>query len=718
MILFLEDWKKYPSAIPDLDTKNVSFVRLAGLYKSMGIKNHLFPLALINPELKGVDPFDPNLDMVTMGMIAQECKLNPWYYFREIVRVPATGSPEPIYLEGNRGNIALFWLFFNHITVMLIQCRQTGKSLSSDTLANYIRCIGSVNTDTQLLTKDDSLRVKNIQRLKELQSALPHYLNLKSRQDADNNEKMTCVKLKNTYYTAVGQPTIEGARKVGRGMTLAINFIDEIAYIANIKLILPAMLAGSGAARENARRMGGLYGNVFTTTAGYLSSASGKFVYDRIYKTSFRWTEKLFDCENLEEAEEMIKKNTPRGELQVLCEFNHRQLGKTDEWLRERINAALAEGEDAAADFLNIWPQGSEVSPLDQETLAKINASRIGDPYTEISKQGYVTNWYVPERELENNLKNRKLVIGMDTSEAIGNDDITKIILDVETGEVVGSGIYNETNIITFSEWLADFLIKYPTTTLVIEKRSTGITIVDNLILILRAKGIDPFKRIFNWCVNDAGENKQYWEDVVNRDFYLRDDETYVKYRKHFGYATAGVGRASRDNLYGSCFKSSMKYLASVIRDRTLAAQLQSLVYRNGRIDHAVGEHDDAVIAFLLAFWFLTNGKNLEFYGINTRNVLKTINNTIIEEQGGKEAVLEKQRQNNIKEQIENLIEEIKKEKAPHKVHTLTLKIKHLYEDMGESNDPNFNIQNLLEDIKIYRNNNVRNRFSRMNTYY
>lgn len=244
MILFLDDWKKY-NAIVDVDTPNKSFLRLAGIYKAMGIKNHAFMLALHNPALKGVDPFDPNLSMEQMAMIAQECKENPWYYFRSCVRVPATGS-DSVPLEANRGNISLFWLYFNHITILLIQCRQTGKSLSSDTLSNYIRCIGAVNTDIQLLTKDDNLRVRNVQRLKELQAELPHYLNLKSKKDADNTEKLTCVRLGNTLYTAVGQPSIEGSRKTARGLTVSNFFCDEIAYIPNIDITLASALAAGG----------------------------------------------------------------------------------------------------------------------------------------------------------------------------------------------------------------------------------------------------------------------------------------------------------------------------------------------------------------------------------------------------------------------------------------------------------------------------------------
>lgn len=246
MILFLKDWERYPTAKLHLSTKNQSWVRISKVYKAMGVKNHAFMLALHNPLLEFINPHDPELDFKSIAMIVQECKQNPWYFFREIARAPATGSPEPVFLEANRGNIALWWLFFNHITILLIQCRQTGKSLSSDWLSTYILNVACVNTDLQLLTKDDNLRVRNIARLKEIYTYLPKYLQLQDRTDANNTLKMTCNKLGNTLYTAVGQPTLEGARKVGRGLTLAINHIDEIGFIPNIHHILAGMLAGSG----------------------------------------------------------------------------------------------------------------------------------------------------------------------------------------------------------------------------------------------------------------------------------------------------------------------------------------------------------------------------------------------------------------------------------------------------------------------------------------
>ena len=167
MILFYDDWKKYKNAIIDYNTPNKSFLRLAGLYKSMGIKNHAFILQLHNPLLQGVDPFDPNLSVEQMAMIAEECQINPFYFYREVIRIIASGNPNPIRIEANRGNIALWWLFYNHITTLLIQCRQTGKSLSMDCLANHIRCIEKKKKNMKILNKKKKIKITKKKKKKK-----------------------------------------------------------------------------------------------------------------------------------------------------------------------------------------------------------------------------------------------------------------------------------------------------------------------------------------------------------------------------------------------------------------------------------------------------------------------------------------------------------------------------------------------------------------------
>ena len=385
----------------------------------------------------------------------------------------------------------------------------------------------------------------------------------------------------------------------------------------------------------------------------------------------------------------------------MLCEFNHRQLGYTDEWLRGKIADAMSSGENAGADFLNLWAEGNESSPIPKHILKTIQNSVINDPFIEISRYGYITRWYVRESEVENLLGSRRLLMSLDTSDAVGNDDIALTIRDVTTGEVVAAGVYNETNLITFSEWIADFIIRFKNLTVIIERRSSGVMIIDNLLKILPANNIDPFKRLFNWVVNDFDVNANYTKEVINVEMNRRSSSVYVKYRKQFGYATSGSGRASRDNLYGAAFTASTKYTGAGTHDKTLIHQLASLVRKNDRIDHRSGEHDDMVISWLMGYWFLSEAKNKSFYGLSNNLVLSSVLNAMIDEEGGKELVLAKKKQTRLRLQIEDMLNVLANETNPMKSKLLTNKIKHLYKDIDTELTQKLNIESLLEEIEI-----------------
>ena len=121
MITFLNDWKRAPGAIVHMATKNKSFLHICSLYKKMGIKNYFFPLALLQKDLEYVDPFDEDLTEDVKLMVAIECKYNPWYFLREVCRIPPNSGNTPVQFRANRGNIALVWSFLNHIDFALIQ---------------------------------------------------------------------------------------------------------------------------------------------------------------------------------------------------------------------------------------------------------------------------------------------------------------------------------------------------------------------------------------------------------------------------------------------------------------------------------------------------------------------------------------------------------------------------------------------------------------------
>lgn len=73
-------------------TKNKSFLDMHRYLKATGRKNNAFMLALIDPDLEGINPHDKNLNVYYKQKIFRECLCNYWYYLREVVRIPDQGK--------------------------------------------------------------------------------------------------------------------------------------------------------------------------------------------------------------------------------------------------------------------------------------------------------------------------------------------------------------------------------------------------------------------------------------------------------------------------------------------------------------------------------------------------------------------------------------------------------------------------------------------------
>ena len=658
MILFRDDWQRYPDAIVDLKTPNTSFIRLAKLYKHMGVKNHAFPLVLHQRDLQGIDPFDQSLDAHTKTLIRLECRYNPWYFFREVARLPPQAGPRPVQLQANRGNIALFWSFFNHIDCANIQPRQTGKSASTDCLNSWLLYIGASNTSIILLTKDDPLRKKNVLRLKGIRDYLPSYLVTIQSDDADNQIELTCKLLGNDYQTGVGQGSEPAAEKVGRGFTAPVIHNDEGPFTDMIDIMLPAALGASTAARDEAELTGNPYGNIFTTTAGKIDSRSGAYMYNLIHSGA-TWDEAYLDAPDRKTLVKMVARNGSGRQALLNITLSHKQLGKSDEWLFEKIANTRGTAEQAERDFMNKWTTGGLSSPLTAALNEAIFHSEMDVVYSEISPDCYILRWYVPEEEIVERMNEGHYIIGLDTSDAIGRDTIALVITDIRDLSVVAAGTYNETNLMRFVAYLVGLLIKYHRTTLVIEKALNAQMMIDFLILKLSAVGIDPFRRIFNRIVDQSGENEEAYRQLLTR-IDGRSTGWYDVRKSKFGFVS---GANNRDLLYGTVLQNAAKQSAGLVRDKRLSQEIRGLIVKNDRIDHKSSGHDDMVIAWLLCHWFLNHARNLAHYGIDLNDLMSATT-----EQGRElnpMELREREKQAEYLTEIEEVLNALKKASGP-----------------------------------------------------
>ena len=651
MILFKQDYARYPSAIIDTKTKNQSALNLVGLYRSMGIENCYFPLVLLQPELQGVDPYSKTLTERQKTMVAQEIQHNPWYFFREIARVPAQAGMKPNQYRLNRANVALYFSFFNNVDFALIMPRQLGKSLGTDLLIVWLELFKLWNSKINMLTKDNGLRVANVERIKNIINLLPEYLRV-HRNDADNQQQITYNERGNKYNTSVAQSSEAAALNVGRGLTSPIIHIDEGPFIKFIGTIIPAMLASTTAAREEAEINNQPYGNIFTTTAGKKDDRDGKYMYDLIHGGAI-WSEMYFDLPDTKTLHKVVRKNSKGKKPLINGTFSHRQVGKDDAWLRDVLSNTNAVGDEADRDFFNVWTSGTLRSPLSPKLNDLIKDSEIEYQHSSISKDGYLFNWLIPEEEIEERMLNGNFVLGMDTSELVGRDDTGLVLMDITDMSVVATAAMNESYILTLALYVVELMVKYRNITINIERKSSGITFLETLLIELPKHGIDPFTRIYNTVVNEAAGDKKL-QAMLNTPLATRSSFFYEAIKTKFGFVTTAE---SRKELYVNILPELAKRAGGSVHCKILSDQIRSLVVKNGRIDHTSSGHDDMVISWLLAGWFIMKGKNLQYYGIDPRDCMRLAGkdgNKLTEQQ-----VMAQQEQKELRDEIDRLKEQL-----------------------------------------------------------
>ena len=720
-ILFKNDWLKYKNAIIDYKTSNKSALDFAGKLRLMGVENNAFILALHNPALQGLDPYSPDLTKEQQTLIAIEAKTNPWYFLREIAKAPSQSGIGNRSIEINRSNVALWWCFLNHLTIFLMMPRQTGKSFNSDIIDTWLMGIRCTNTKINLMTKDETLRIENITRLKNIYEELPVYLKFKSRLDTNNTERLTVKALNNTYTAHVPATSEKGAINKGRGISTAIFKIDEGPFQKYFHIAFGAAMGSMGAIIEEAKIKGEPYGIVITSTAFKRDTPEGKYV-NKYIEESTLFTEKIYDCENELELEKVVRSNSrgKRPTFKVFAKFSYKQLGKDDKWLMEQLERTNATPESANMDYLNICDSGNVSHPLNNDILNAINNSIIPYEFVEVFKTGgYVLRWYIPENQIKQYMDTHKTVFSLDPSDAGGGDDIGLTLIDVTTGGVIAAGNYNKLNIYTFTEWLISLLIRYKNSTMIIERRSSGASIIDIMLEALPMRGVDPFERLFNWVSNSPLEYPELAEELrlpINR----RSSNFYIRSKNLFGFATSGSGRSSRNSLYSDILQISTKQCGMYIRDDTLANQIIGLEIRNGRIDHAVDGHDDMLISFLLAHWFLRMGKNLNSYGINSNEVLSEVNKKALKEMS-EEDYHSELLQRNIRRRIEEIHALMINEDNEYIINRYENEVRKLDKSLILKENENFSMDSFMASVKEKQNKvtnrNYSNTYSQHNRY-
>ena len=211
----------------DFGTKNESFLLTAKELRSLGIKCWYWMLEVKNPHfnLSDIDPYNPKISADDIGKILIECKQNPLYFFREVMRVPVRGAGRyPMLLR--RSSAASIWCFLHSIDFLLNTPRQLQKTTWITAIITYMFLFEYRNIEIPYMHTRQDRCIENAEMLRDYITSLPPYLNpwygqtklpgVKSLKYAQHNVSITLL-------ASADSPT--KARDKMRGMTLFSCFL-------------------------------------------------------------------------------------------------------------------------------------------------------------------------------------------------------------------------------------------------------------------------------------------------------------------------------------------------------------------------------------------------------------------------------------------------------------------------------------------------------------
>ena len=595
-----------------MTTRNKSFLDMHYFLKSKGIKNNMFMLQLIDTDLAGVDPFDPNLSRVMKQKIHYECVRNFWYYLRECVRVTQTGSPNGVPFQLHRGNMAFFFVILNNINVFVDLPRQLGKTLAAAVFYSWLYNFGTANTDIWFLHTKQMFACSNLALVRNIIEMLPSYLQMnqeytmigdRKKKATSNVRSVQQVLNNNKINTAASARSRTAAGTLLRSRTIGHFWMDEFGFIPYNDTVYSTTAPALRTAFDNAKFYGKPYGVIITTTPGILSTDEGLYANQfRLDATPFN--ERFYD-KTPEQLRAIIDSNFKSSFVYI--RFTWQQLGKDQKWLFDQCREiGWHKIQDIRRDIFLEWSLMPENCPFSVEDLEEIEKHIQHKPINEIEFMGqYILNVYKGVK-LDSNLVPRyPPIIGVDVGGGYRRDYSALTIIDSETTEVIATFKSNIISVKDFTRLILEIVTRFYPNAIVNIERNGGYGAA--VIAYLKESQI---KKNLYYELKDKIIEEQTDGIRIRRKSILT---------KIFGTDSTKEAR----DLVIETLRERVMYHKNKFTSPDILEEMRSMeTKKNGRIEHSSTSHDDLVFSYLWALYVWYYGKNLrENFGMEKREI-------------------------------------------------------------------------------------------------
>jgi hypothetical protein len=311
-----------------------------------------------------------------------------------------------------------------------------------------------------------------------------------------------------------------------------------------------------------------------------------------------KWTEKMYDMQwdkndDNNEVLQYVRHNGGNGIVYI--EYSYKQIGLTDEWLREMYNK-ISNPLVVKREILLQRLRGSSDSPFDQSDIEYITQC-IRPIISELYLlENYRFDIY---KELE---RTKPYIVSIDCSTGTNSDSNAITILDPYIVEPVAEFKCPYIGETQFEKLIIELVRKYiPRAIVVIERNSVGDGIIDHLLNSSISQNIYFDKN------RDLVE--QTMVDNQNITSMLKKQ---AEQKKYYGVYT---GNTSRDDMIAILFRHMAEYKEKFIT-QNITEDISRLVRtKTGKVEAGPGFHDDSVMSYLIGLYVYYHGNNLAMFG-------------------------------------------------------------------------------------------------------
>lgn len=580
----------------DISTRNSSFIKMHLFLKNKGIQKNKFFLQLNDLDLLGVNPHAKNLDPKIVAKIIKEIYSNRWYFLREIALIPVPGGT--VKYDLNRGNLAQSWCASKSINSATMLPRQQGKTIGVTVDDLYSAYFGSTNSEELYFNKSLPDSVNNLKRFKTLRSLLPQYLRdyiLDSKNDVDNEKQITSYLTKTTIHAKSAPTDPVTADKLGRGATVPFLYFDEFAFMKYNSIVYKAASPAFSKAHEMAVKMGQPSCKKITTTPNDISLEEALFC-KKLMDNACQFDEMMYDMPD-DELYDFIDKNSSNDFVNII--FYWRELGLTEKWYKDQC-------KNLENDLLIIkreidleWTQSNDMSVFNEGELELIRGY-LRDPSFKL-----VINKYYAFNFFENIHPDISYIIAVDISGGLEQDKTAISILHPLDLHTVGEFTNNTVTGPEICSILESLVLTYLSNSLVVIERNSYGLVVIQMLLKDKEDHTSPIVPNLYWEVKEVMAQKTLNDGRIKK--------SKVK-KKVYGHTT---DTKTRPIMINEILKDLVKNDYDKIISDYLYHEIKTLVRNHGKIEHAGGEHDDLLIATLIARYTVLYGTNYKSFKKN-----------------------------------------------------------------------------------------------------